>query len=491
MKKKLLTLLLALGISCACAGLVGCNGSSWSDNAGTNTQTPDGSDGTTGGVVTGGSMPDVPSEGLAYTLINDGTEYEVSNIGSCTDTEIVIPETYNGLPVTSIGGWAFEGETQITRIVIPSTMESIGTSAFEGCDKLIEVVNKSSLTITTGDSGNGGVAVHAKQVITDTADSNIVKQNGYTFYNDNGNYYLIEYTGTNTRLVLPDTILGNSYAIYTQAFRERENITSVTIGNNVTSIGDGAFVGCYNLTSVTIGNLVTSIGDEAFAVCRLTAITIPNSVTSIGAFAFEENRFTEVKIPNSVTNIGRGAFGSCEKLTNIQVDKTNPNYKSVDGNLYSKDGKTLIQYAIGKTATSFTIPDGVETIGKNAFKDCDYLTSIIISDGVINISGWAFYSCSNLTSIVIPNSVTNIEAAAAFRLNTLREVYYTGTSFDDNFIETISNHASSDYNENLYSFEGSDFCPLYKAIWYYYSETQPTDTEGNYWHYVNGIPTAW
>ena len=143
----------------------------------------------------------------------------------------------------------------------------------------------------------------------------------------------------------------------------------------VTSIGNWAFADCYSLTSITIPSSVTSIGWYAFARCdSLTSITIPSSVTSIGSYAFVR----------------------CDSLTNIIVDANNEKYKSIDGNLYTKDGKTLIQYAIGKKDTSFIIPDGVTSIGSDAFSNCKNLTSITIPSSVTSIGNYAFYYCSIL-----------------------------------------------------------------------------------------------
>ena len=101
----------------------------------------------------------------------------------------------------------------------------------------------------------------------------------------------------------------------------RDNITSVTIGNSVTSIGDEAFAYCSGLTSVTIPNSVASIGDDAFYYCSgLTSVTIPNSVTSIGSGAFAQcSGLTSVTIPNSVTSIEGGAFINCFGLTSVII----------------------------------------------------------------------------------------------------------------------------------------------------------------------------
>lgn len=103
------------------------------------------------------------------------------------------------------------------------------------------------------------------------------------------------------------------------------DITSVTIPNSVTNIGDFAFDMCNRMTSVTIPNSVTSIGNSAFRECSgLTSVTIGNSVTSIGEWAFKDcSGLTSVTIPNSVTSIGDNAF-YCENLTTVVSLIENP-----------------------------------------------------------------------------------------------------------------------------------------------------------------------
>ena len=150
-------------------------------------------------------------------------------------------------------------------------------------------------------------------------------------------------------------------------FKQMKTLTSVTIGNSITSIGKEAFYQCSSLTSIEIPNSVTSIGDWAFYQCSsLTSIEIPNSVTSIGESAFCGcHSLTSITIPNSVTSIVDGAFYGCSGLTSV------------------------------------TIPNSVTSIGESAFAYCDGLTSVTIGNSVTSIGDLAFKNCTGLTSIYL------------------------------------------------------------------------------------------
>ena len=313
---------------------------------------------------------------ISVTIPNSVISIGKSTFEDCTSlTSITIPES-----VTSIGESAFSGCKSLTSITIPESVTSIGESAFSGCKSLTSITIPDSVTCI----GSFYSCENLIEIIVNLDNKNYTSVNGILFNKDK------------TELICyPSGKFGMRY----------------TIPNGVTSIGDSAFSSCSNLTSITIPNSVTSIGDSAFGGCSsLTSVTIPNSVTSIGDEAFWScSSLTSITIPDRVTSIGWYAFKYCSSLIAIDVAVDNENYTAVDGVLFSNDTKNIICYPEGKTDKSYTIPNGVTSIGDWAFQNCTSLTSITIPDSVTSIGDSAFEYCTSLTSITIPNSVTNID----------------------------------------------------------------------------------
>ena len=190
-------------------------------------------------------------------------------------------------------------------------------------------------------------------------------------------------------------------------------------GAAVTKIADGAFSDCYSLTTITIPDSMTSIGFLPFSGCsRLTSIFVdennPNYCSVEGSLYTKDGSTLiccpagkdAVTIPSSVTSVDYSAFFKSGRLTSIFVDENNPNYCSIEGSLYTKDGSTLICCPAGKD--EITIPNGVTRIESWALFYCRILTSVTLPDGVTSIGNHAFYFCSSLTDIDIPDSVTSI-----------------------------------------------------------------------------------
>ena len=318
------------------------------------------------------------------TKIQGATEIGSSAFIGCVSLEgLAIPET-----LTSLGSSAFM-ESAIKSIVIPAGVEEISSSAFENCSDL------ASVTLQT------------KEITVDEE----TKIQGATNIGSSAFKGCVSLEG----LTIPETLTGLGSSAFMGA-----GVKSVTIGKNIVSIGDGAFNYCVELNSINVdaenekylstdGNLYSKDGKTLiqYAIGKTeTTFIIADTVETISANAFAMNdSLTNVVMDKNITRIGDGAFNYCVELNSINVDAENEKYLSTDGNLYSKDGKTLIQYAIGKTETTFTIADAVETISANAFAMNDSLTNVVMGKNIKFIKEYAFASCVNLANFEFVGTV--------------------------------------------------------------------------------------
>ncbi len=349
-------------------------------------------------------------------------------------------ETYT-IPdgVTCIGDGAFNGCNKLTEITITDKVTDIGNSAFSSCYILTDVYYDG----TQIEWNNINIGTHNDDLLSANihyADKDVDNVAGYDKCGDNLTWTL-DSEGT---LTISGTGDMYDYSYGDMPWSEfRDEIHKIEFTDGITSIGETAFYYCSAITNVNIPSDITDIGYDAFRGCeKLEAINvdennrryssvdgvlfdkgktilmayppakpdpsyeIPNSVIII-TLAFDMcNNIKTITIPESVTEIYDGF--SCDNLENIVVDEKNTQFSSADGVLFNKNKTMLICYPSGKTNTSYTVPDAVDTIYGSAFYDCISLKNIELPDSVVNMMYGAFYGCENLESIELPNGVTEI-----------------------------------------------------------------------------------
>ena len=315
-------------------------------------------------------LSDDDSRGLDYALNKDGLGYTVIGIGEYADAELVIPDTYKGLPVTGIGRVAFRYNGSITSVKIGNNVTSIGfeafrecdrltfltigdgvttinssafygcggltsitignsvtdvsSSAFNACGKLVEVINNSSLSVTAGSTDNGYVAYSAKEI--HSGPSKMVNENGYIFYTYEGVDYLIGYVGSDRELTLPESYNGRSYKIYDRAFYNYAELKSVTIPESITDISGEAFFGCSNIETAAVHvRAIFCIPKDSLRTVVITGGTRMDDFVLCDCACLEN-----VTIDSSITRIGEWAFSGCIKLTGIAYNGTVEQWKAID-----------------------------------------------------------------------------------------------------------------------------------------------------------------
>lgn len=328
------------------------------------------------------------SEGLAYSLNDDKASYSVTGLGECTDTDIIIPATYEGLPVTGICDSAFKDKIALTSVIISNSVVNVGSYAFSYCTALRTVVLSENLYQI-----NNGVFNECVSLLN---------------------------------IALPKTVS----SIGERAFRNCSSLTSIFIPENVNSIGSSAFEYCYKLVEVInksqsikvspgvfsngyLGKYALSVSncDDTYVskvsvdefgyvmyideegkmllnyIGKEEKLNLPNSIAKIYDYAFYMNtQITNVVMPNSIIYIGKYAFWGCESLIDV------------------------------------TLSQNVTTINDETFRNCVKLRSVTLGNNVTHIGKYAFSGCCSLTSIVIPREVNIIDSGAFYACYKLIEV---------------------------------------------------------------------
>lgn len=402
-----------------------------------------------------------------------------------TQTEMIIPAYIGGIPVTSIEYRAFYDVTNITKVLVPDTVESIGRSAFSSGSNITEITipfigQKLDGSYPFGFifGGSNGISIHVDGSVYWIPSS--LKKVAVTKQTQVQNYAFAE-CAKFEEILLPTTIT----FVGDKAFYNCSSLKQINLGNEVESIGSYAFYGCSSLTDIEVpqnteikdyafdetgivksksgviyigGTLykhngtmpqnytlkinegTVVVNKYAFQGCSgLTRIIFPNSLKRIETNAFKDcTSLAELTIPNSLQKIGYQAFYGCNALTSVSIPfvgyelNSSECFNVIFGNVPTKLANVKITGSISRISAnafsgcgnikSVVLPDTVESIGENAFKGCAALNSINIPDNVTEIGQYAFYGCSSLVDVTLPNKLTKLPSYCFYGCTKLETV---------------------------------------------------------------------
>lgn len=329
-----------------------------------------------------------------------------------------------GKGLTEIPAHAFENCKALPSIVIPDNIKKIGAYAFRGCsyapfgtytkpypDSVAQNGGLKDINFGTGVTEIGDYAFAECQSLEHVEiPDNVTTIGAYAFSDSRYTYYPVLYVlGIDNEMdnfskynEQPYHVGGEGAGLYTHLMK---GLRSITIGNGVTRIGNGAFARSKWLEKVTFGSAVQYIGDGAFENCKsLKTISLPDC--AFGADLFRGSGVEILTIPPSCTEINAKDYLICEFINQIEVEEGNTAFKVENGLLMSFDGKTVV--LAPKNVTDVTLPAGTEKIAPYAFANCKNLTSVTFNDGLTTVGDHIFEGCEKLDSVSLPESIHTI-----------------------------------------------------------------------------------
>ncbi len=475
MKKALIGLIPLLFALVSCrTGDITSSESSGSDSSDSVTSSTTSSENSGSSEENPGSSEERPSEDddgpipLSFKFATIGEEAVLTRVRG-SDTEITIPATYEGKPVTRIGEDAFDGLTKLRKVVIPENVREIGVNAFNSLTNLDDITFPSSLrviknyafanipyietvTLPEGlEEIGSSVFSSCKSLKNISLPSSLKKIEGNVFSGDTmlktTTYEGVEYLGNTNNLYLfayalnEKNISPTSVTFHTDtkliggSLLEGENsVTSITLNEGLTFIGAGAFRET-SITEITIPSSVKEIATDAFTGCtKLVTCTINgNSLETIGNQAFSgASALTTINIPSSVKEIGSYAFSKFDEASSLQYNvkdggrylgnSENPYYAFIEledksATTFSLNPNTVLMAGQclrdANNIATFSIPTSVKYIGESAFFQMSSLTSIVVPETVLSMGSDLFGTCGKLTSITLNNHPTELGSGFA------------------------------------------------------------------------------
>ena len=330
--------------------------------------------------------------------------------------------------VTSIGDDAFNGCKQLDKIILPASLTSLGNYAFAYCDSVKSVTFLGNNDVTlTGESHFSSLkklkSVKLPDGLTlitrsmfygceqletiDLSRTHVAEIRPYAFYNNK----------VLTAVQFPTTLT----TIGEQAFYNN-NIRHLQLPDGLQTIGNYTFAESKDLSAapVLLPQSLTSIGEHAFYNCnRLTAVTFhPLSSLSLGGYIFDEcDSLRAVHFPNDLAMIPRATCSSCKQLhivtlpANLQTVEPYAFYNtlSLDSLVLPSTVKTVGEEAYHYSMLlSLTLPEGLETIGRNAFRECDRLKEVTLPSTLKTLGHAAFWTCDSLRTITFAQNMPQL-----------------------------------------------------------------------------------